>query len=273
MGSFPPAACDDLSATAFNSTDCLTSITPAVPAGGTCSIMYGDLGGTECMDGTYCSEGSQTFACSGTCVSFLDQGTACTRDGQKCRPGTTCNAPYSVSTSTTGQCVADVPAGSACKGPGGPGCVSGLKCLGGSTTVAGVCGKAASSGPCTSSSDCASPNRCVGADGQKTCVAPKADGASCTPGLRECILTSTCNSHGVCEAYSGVEGQACGTIQGEMFSCDTGFYCDALVGDPGVCRKGKKTGEACTSIRECAVSGYQTHCDSSTLTCVSCDGT
>ena len=272
-GSFPLAACESLNATAFDSLDCRTSITPAVPAGGTCSIIYPDLGSNECMDGTYCSEGSQTFACSGTCVAFLEQGAACTWDGQECRHGTTCNAPVSLSKSTPGQCVADVPAGSACKGSNGPGCVSGLKCVGGSSSVAGICAKAATSGPCTSSSDCAAPNLCVGSTGQKTCVAPKADGASCTRGARECATMSACNSRGVCDAHLGLEGESCGTIQGEMFACDTGFHCDAPIGSTGVCRKNKKAGEACTATVAGECSGYQGHCDSSTLTCVSCDGT
>jgi hypothetical protein len=276
MGSFPLSACDDLSATPFNGLDCRTSITPAVSAGGTCSIIYPDfLWNNECMDGTYCSGGSQTYACSGTCIAFLELGAACTLDGQKCRPDTSCNVPLSSPKSTIGQCVADVSAGSACKGPNGPACASGLKCIGGSSTVAGICAKPASSGSCTSHGDCASPNLCVGATGQKTCVAPKANGASCTPGLRECFTMSACNSQGVCDAHLGIEGETCGTIKGEMFLCNTGFYCDGPIGDAGVCRKDKKAGEACTGtvMGECLGAGYQTHCDTSTSTCVSCDGT
>ena len=271
-GSFPLAACDGIGASVFGNPDCLASITPAVPAGGTCGIIYPDLGSNECMDGTYCSEGSQTYACAGTCVPFLELGATCTWDGQKCRTGTTCNAPISLSKSTPGQCVADVPAGTTCRGPGGPGCASGLECLGGSSSLAGICGKPATSGPCTSSSDCAAPTSCVGATGQKTCVAPKADGASCTPGARECLTMSACNARGVCDSHLGLEGESCGTIQGEMFPCDPVFYCDAPIGGVGVCRKRRQAGDACTGglVGECP--GYQGHCDSSTLTCISCDG-
>jgi len=247
--------------------DCQFALVPQVPLGGTCTIISPDFWSAECVAG-YCDEGGVSFSCSGTCLSYLDVGASCTWNGPKCKLGTTCSA--GVLSAKPGQCVARVGAGQTCDGPGGPSCLSPNKCVGGSNTVAGVCQMPATSGACTSSTDCAYPTNCVGPTGNQQCLPPKQAGAACTPGNRECLLLSHCTAAGVCSDHLGVEGEPCGTILGELVSCQDGFYCEAPIAGSGVCHADKAPVATCTGTPgECP--GYQGHCDSVTSTCVSCD--
>jgi len=158
-------------------------------------------------------------------------------------------------------------------------CLDGLgpteTCLGMSDVLtSGPCREAllpqlADEEPCMDGEQC-SAGRCLGAQAcEGRCGPPREPGEPCD-GALDCAEGSFCNERFVCEAQRG-DGAPCsddvwgacesGVCEGERCAgplpagapCHSNQACEgSLLCLDGVCREGRRLGEACTSTQECA---------------------
>ncbi|MHB1847029.1 MAG: hypothetical protein ACYCWW_19580 [Deltaproteobacteria bacterium] len=177
--------------------------------------------GQVCLDWSDCDGGVCAFGpgCTGSCVSYLSAGAACSPTGIPCDVDLQCRA---------GQCRAGWPSvGSPCTSPDD--CSSwGLWC----SLDAGVCQPLAAEGQgCQAEGGlwappCRAPDWCDVSDDGGTCAAPSGDGGPCSvaDGL-SCVMPFVCHladagpTLGRCRSPSG-EGGAC-----DVFDCESGLIC------------------------------------------------
>jgi hypothetical protein len=252
--------CDSVSPTSQPTSACDGVLTPKVPVGGACRSFSVNYLAVECVDGSYCQRGPNS-SCDGTCTARTPMGAACDPLSiDPCVDGAVCDF-------TTNKCSPRPTPGvvnATCDGISNP-CSRGLFCdLGTDGGPTGTCQTSKTSGSCVTSTECVPAERCVGPTGTKSCAAPKAVGASCTPGLNECDLFGYCGPGNKCtDAYAAI-GQPCGSLGGESVSCARDAYCDA-----GTCRAVKQAGDPCTGNGlECG--GNNGRCDATTHVCVAC---
>jgi hypothetical protein len=247
--------------------DC-TVLKPLVPTGETCTLFSSLAVGQECMGDAYCQE-PEAYACSGVCAEPPALGAPCDllKGDVRCGPDATCD-------STSKTCVAkpaDVELDGACGGDGLGNCKDPLWCeVPASGAPTGVCHAKKTSGSCSLPAACALPAVCAGPEGSRSCVAPKNEGESCTPGLRECNIASHCGANKKCTSQPVTLGEACGSVDGESVPCGRDAYCEGTPAGAGTCQKRKQPGDACTGKGYGECDGNRGHCDSGTQRCVAC---
>ncbi|MCC6807983.1 MAG: hypothetical protein IT381_11210 [Deltaproteobacteria bacterium] len=216
--------------------------------------------GNECAAGSFCEP---TGECEGACRKFTKLGGPCGA-GTVCEPDTQCIG---------GLCRERAGDGDACAGENRVGCKSGLFCLQTSATT-GVCSKGIVDGTCSRSNVCLVGHHCAPKSKtatEGTCIASRAEGEACEPGLSQCASFTSCmkgeDGSFACRAWGG-EGSPCGRIDEESVDCFNA-WCGAdqaqAAAHGGTCRAVLDNGAPCEDSTMCA-SGI---CDPFGQLCVS----